>query len=258
MEKIQDNQETPEEVVIPEKFKNSDGSVNKEALLKSYTDLEKDRSRVVSERDTLRKDLEAQKLNETLAAGIEKIVANTTPKQEVAPSYEEHMSKLAIGYAEEMGLEPDDPGVKLAVKLNSETAKSASSWIRDEVQALKDEHKRELDEMRGFINNDKSDRIKSTPEYIAHKAEIDELVQETGADEGKIIQFVLKKAANTSDTSAPPPSMPNSRITAEVAVSEYWNSQEERQQSVQYRGEEATAKMEAAGLARIKRTAEEM
>ena len=37
-EETQDNLDAPEAVEVPDKFKSSDGSVNTDALLKSYTD----------------------------------------------------------------------------------------------------------------------------------------------------------------------------------------------------------------------------
>jgi len=250
-EETQDNQEAPEEVAVPDKFKNADGSVNNEALIKSYTDLEKDRSRVVSEIDTLKKELDSVKSTEKLAEGIEKIVANTTPKEEEPPSYEEYMKTLASDMAKELGLEEDDPSVVLAARLASESAKASSTWIKDTEGTLKEQLEGKIAELNNMLNEDKSQRIKSTPEYRENKAQIDELV-EAGMDEGNAIKFVLSKVENTSDVSSPPPSTPSGRVTAPPAVSDYWDSPEEREQMVARKGEDAVIAMEATYARRLR------
>ena len=249
-EEIQDNQETPEATAVPDKFKNADGSVNTEAMTASYVELEKDRSKRVSELDALKKANEQAEENTKISDALEAIKANTTPAEKAEPSFDDYMAGKALELAEEMGLEPDDPAVKIAVKLNSEAAKATSSWMKDSEKALKEQYDSKFEALETRFTTDKSDRVKSTPEYVANKAEIDGLTG-AGMDEGKAIQYVLTKSANTSDTSTPPPSTVNGRVTAEAVVNAYWKDAEQREESVRARGEERTAAMEATGLARM-------
>jgi len=248
-EEVQDNQEAPVQAEVPEKFQNDDGTVNQDALIKSYTDLEKNRSQVVTEVDQLKKELDAVKEQSKMAETLETIANNTAPVEKEEQSYEDYL-KLQ---AEEMGLEADDP----AVKLNSLSAKAYDSWLKQTEKALEEKYDKKLDAIRAEFQEDKASRVKSSAAYTANKAEIDEMV-EAGFDEGKAIQFVLNKAAQTSDTSEAPASMPSGRVTATPTESEYWSSPEERAQFVVMHGEEATKEVEAVGLARLKRTAGEV
>jgi len=255
---VKDNQDlTPEQVAVPDKFKTADGSVNTEALLKSYTDLEKDRSRVVTEISNLKKDLEATKASSEMAETLKAIAANTAPKAEKTPSYDEYIQTLAEKTASEMGLEVDDPAVKLAVRLNSESVKAWSSWAKEDIETLKSEYEKKIEELKGFVVSDKSERVKSSSEYLANKADIDEMVQ-AGFEESKAIQFVLSKSATRSDMSTPPPSTPNGRVTGAKVENTYWSSPEEREVFVQRFGEEETIKTEKVGMARLNRTMQEV
>ena len=191
----------------------------------------------------------------TQTAMLEKLVENTSPKEDAPPSYDEYISDLTTKTAEELGLEPDDPAVKLTVRVASEQAKALSSWNRDDLEAQKKELQAQIEELKGGFVNDRAERVKSSDAYIANKEQIDEMVS-AGIDEGKAIQFVLSKAATTSDTSAPPPSTPDGRVTGAKVQNTYWSNQEERQRFVQQYGEEATAEAEATGTARMKRSQE--
>jgi len=254
----QDNLDTETSVAdveIPEQFKNSDGSTNVDALAKSYADAQKGMNGAFAERDNYKKELDAQKVTATLAEGIEKIVANTTPAEKVEPSFDEYMAGKASELAEEMGLEPDDPAVKMAVKLNSEAAKATSSWMKDSEKALKEQYDSKFEALETRFTADKSDRVKSTPEYVANKAEIDGLTG-AGMDEGKAIQYVLTKSANTSDTSTPPPSTVNGRVTAEAVTNDYWTTPADREEMVRFKGggaegEARVLAMEATGAKRM-------
>ena len=250
-EEVQDNQETPEEVAVPAKFKNADGSVNTEAMAASYIELEKDRSRRVSELDALKKAQEQATETAKISEALEAIKMNTTPKEKEEESFDDYMAQRAAQYAEENGVEVDDPSVKIAMRLVSDSVKALESWNKDDRTALEEKHRQEMDELRCLITSDKSERVKSSPEYVANKAQISELV-EAGMDEGKAIQYVLTKVANTSDTSTPPPSTPSGRVTAEAVVSDYWSSSEEREKMVQVKGEDRVKAMEAAYLARTR------
>jgi len=251
-EEKQDNQKAPEEIAVPDKFRTADGSVNTDALLKSYTDLEKNRSQVVTEIDHLKKELEATKANASIAEGIKKIVENTSPKEAPAQSYDEYISDLTAKAAEELGLEPDDPAVKLTVKVASEQAKALSTWNKDDIKQVEERYEARLAELKTLIDSDKSERVKTSAEYLANKAQIEELVG-AGMAEDNAIKFVLSKAATTSDISTPPPGTPMGRIAGAKAPSEYWASGEERELFVRKYGEEATLKAEQAGLQRIAR-----
>ena len=250
------NQENPDggtsvaDVEIPEQFKNSDGSTNVDALAKSYADSLKGMNSAFAERDNYKKELEAKNETATLAQGIEKLIENTTPEVKPEPSFDDYMAGKAAQYAEENGVEPDDPSVKIAMRLVSDSVKAMESWNKDDRTALQKKHEAEIEELKGLITTDKSDRVKSSPEYVANKAEIDGMV-EAGIDEGKAIAFVLKKSANTSDTSTPPPSTVNGRVTAEPVVNSYWASAEQREEMVRLKGEERVLAMEATGARRM-------
>jgi hypothetical protein len=244
-EEKQDNQTTPEPIAVPDKFKNADGSINTDAMAASYVELEKDRSRRVSEIDALKKAQEQAAETLKISEALEAIKANTTPEKEQEKSFDDYMAEKAAIYAEENGVEVDDPSVKIAMRLVSDSVKALESWNKDDRTALEEKHQRELDEIRGLITTDKSERVKSTPEYVANKEQIDELVG-AGMDEGKAIQYVLNKVANTSDTSMPPPSTPSGRVTEAPATSDYWANAEEREMFVRAKGEDAVIKMEEA------------
>lgn len=251
-EEKQDNPEAPEETVaIPDKFKNADGTPNVDAMAASYAELEKDRSRRVSEIDALKKAQEQAAETAKISEALEAIKTNTTPKEEEKPSYDQYISDLTAQTAEELGLEPDDPTVKLTVRVASEQAKALNSWNQADNEAMKAEHARQIEELKNMITTDQSSRVKSSPEYLANKAEIDEMVS-AGFDESKATAFVLNKAANTSDVSTPPPSLSGGAVPGAKVEDDYWNSAEEREQMVQMKGEEAVIKMETAGRARLK------
>jgi len=114
-----------------------------------------------------------------------------------------------------------------------------------------------LAEIKNLIEADKASRVKESADYKAHAEEIKEMV-DAGIEEGKAINFVLAKAASTSDKSALPASMPDGRVTTTKTESSYWASAEERAQFVATYGEEETKKLETAGEARLKRTSEEV
>ena len=249
-EEIQDNQTAPEPVEVPDKFKNEDGTVNTDALVKSYTDLEKDRSRVVTEVDQLKKQVEASQSSKEMTETLKVIAENTAKKEEPAQTYADYISGVAVSAAEELGLEPDDPAVKLMIKLQTEQANAMTSWTQEDIDKMKEQHRQEIEALKADLSTDKAERVKSTPEYKANKAQIDELV-EAGFDESKAIKFVLDKAASTSDVSAPPPGMPANRVSGAKDESSYWSSPEERQRFVDRYGEEETRKLEISGEARI-------
>jgi len=256
-EEIQDNQEAPEAAEVPDKFKNEDGTVNTDAMIKSYTDLEKDRSRAVTEIDGLKKQAEASKSSEVMTETLKVIAENTKPEEEATQSYDEYLTSKAKEYAKEMDLDEDDPAVKYAVKLNAESAKSYSAWMKQDADKMQSEFRKEIDELKASISNDKSAQVKQSADYLAHKAEIEEMVG-AGIDEGKAINFVLSKAKDASDISDPPLATVNGRTTSAKATDEYWSSAEERERFVAENGEEETLKLEKAGKARISRTAVEV
>jgi len=175
-EEVQDNQEAPESVEVPDKFKNEDGTVNTDAMIKSYTDLEKDRSRVVTEIDSLRKQVEDSKSSE-MTETLKVIAENTKKEEEAELSYDEYLSSKAKEYAKEMDLDEDDPAVKYAVKLNAESAKSYSAWMKQDADKMQSEFRKEIDELKASIVNDKSAQVKQSADYLAHKAEIEEMVE---------------------------------------------------------------------------------
>jgi len=243
---------TPETTVeIPEKFKNADGTTNTDAMAASYAELEKDRSRRVSEIDALKKASEQAAETAKISDALEAIKTNTTPKEEEKPSYDQYISDLTAKTAEELGLDADDPTVKLTVRVASEQAKALNSWNQADNEAMKAEHAKQINELRSMITTDQDSRVKSSSEYVANKAEIDEMVG-AGIDENKAIAFVLKKAANTSDVSDPPPSMPSGRVAGGQVEDDYWKNEEEREQFVKVKGEPAVIAMETAGRARLK------
>ena len=256
-EEIQDNQEAPEAVEVPEKFKNEDGSVNTDAMIKSYTDLEKDRSRVVTEIDSLKKQVEDSKSSEVMTETLKVIAENTKKEEEAELSYDEYLSSKAKEYAKEMDLDEDDPAVKYAVKLNAESAKSYSAWMKQDADKMQSDFRKEIDELKASIINEKATQVKQSADYLAHKAEIEEMV-EAGIEEGKAINFVLSKAKSASDVSDPPLATVSGRVTGAKVVDAYWTSPEERAEFAAMNGEEETLKLEKAGKARLERTASEV
>lgn len=251
-EENQDNQRAPERSVeIPEKFKNADGTPNVEAMAASYVELEKDRSKRVSELDALKKAQEQAIETAKISEALEAIKENTTPKEEAKPSYDQYIADLTAQTAEELGLDTDDPAVKLTVRVASEQAKALNSWTQADYEALKAEHARQIEELRGLIVTDQASRVKSSPEYIANKEEIERMVA-VGIEEDKAIKYVLDKVANTSDVSTPLPAMSGGAVPATRVDDDYWNSPEEREQMVQLKGEDAVIKMETIGRARLK------
>jgi hypothetical protein len=248
-----DDKTSGAEVVIPDQFKNSDGSVNAEALAKSYADARKGMDAAFAERDNYKKELESQREMSKLSEGIDKLIENTTPKEEQEPSFDDFMAEKAKAYAEAAGVDVDDPSVTVAMKLVSDSVKAVNSWTQADKEAIEAKYEARIEELRGLITSDQSSRVKASPEYLANKAQIEEMVAE-GFDEQKAIAYVLKKAANTSDVSTPVPSMSGGAVPPQRVEDDYWSSPEEREEMVRLKGEERVIAMETAGRARIQAT----
>ncbi len=243
----QDNlkEETPAEDVaieVPEKFKGEDGNVNQDALLKSYTELEKERSRLVNEKNEL---AEKSQMSEALlkqGQALEKIVENTTQKEDPAPTYQDYLKQQA----EELGIDEDDPSLKLVGNF----AQAQEAWRQQDIERLTKERDAEIARVREEYANDKSASIKSSPAYVQNEAQIKELT-DSGMPEANAIKFVLDKVSRESDVSPIPPTTPTGGVREAPVKSSYWSSAEEREESVRTRGPEVTARMEQEGERRM-------
>jgi len=242
-----------ETIEIPEQFVKPDGSTDVEALAKSYADSRKGMNQAFAERDSLKQQLESQATNEKLVETLESVKKAVEPKEETPPSLEEYADSWAKNKAEEEGLEVDSPTIKLAKEAMIEAMRASNTWYKQDTQALKEEYDAKFDDMKTMLGQTETNRVKTSPEYIAHKAEIDELTEAFG-DEQKAIAHVLKKYANTSDVGTPPPGTPDGQTHTAPAKSSYWADDAERQAFVRNHGEEKAVKMEQNYADRLLRT----
>ncbi len=245
------NTETPAEDVaieVPDKFKGEDGNVNQDALLKSYTELEKERSRSINEINALKEQAQMSEAMLKQSQALEKIVENTTQKEDPAPTYQEYLRQQA----EELGIDEDDPSLKLVGNF----AQAQESWRQQDIERLTKERDAEIARVREEYASDKSAAVKSTPGYVQNEAEIKALT-DNGMPEANAIQFVLDRVSKESDVSPIPTATPTGGVREAPVKSSYWSSAEEREESVRTRGPEVTARMEKEGERRMATAARE-
>jgi len=245
------NTETPAEDVameIPDKFKGEDGNVNTDALLKSYAEAEKDRSRLVNEKNALAEKAQMAEALVTQGKALEKIVENTTQKEDPTPTYEDYLKSQA----EELGLDEDDPSLKLVGNF----ARAQEQWRQQDIERLTKERDAEIAKFREEYASDKSGAVRSTPEYMQNETQIKALT-DNGMPEENAIKFVLDQVRKQSDVSEIPAATPVGGVREAPVKSAYWSSAEEREESVRTRGAEVTARMEKAGELRLAIAAKE-
>jgi hypothetical protein len=243
----QDNleQETPAEdvaIAVPDKFKGEDGNVNQDALLKSYTELEKERSRTVNRINELEEKAQMSEALLKQGQALEKIVENTTQKEDAQPTYNDYLKEKAL----ELGLDEDDPSLKLL----ADFAAASESWRQQDIEKLTKDRDADIAKFKEEYANDKRGAVRSTPEYVQNEAKIKALT-DNGMPEENAIKFVLEQVRTQSDVSEIPASTPVGGVRETPVKSSYWSSAEEREESVRTRGPEVTARMEKEGERRM-------
>jgi len=210
-----------DKVVIPDKFKLEDGSVNQEAILKSYLEIESLSGRQGSELDNLRKDNESLRDSKQTAELLAQVVENTAkPTEEGRPDLQAWVDSRAEDWS-------SDPKL-----MASELLTTLSGWQQEDQNSAKAYADSQLSE------------IKKQNEALAQKLELldpsvqpySKVIGELQAEHGLNLSQAKAMAQKLAEAKGehepgridPPASVTSSRVTAPPGATGHTFSESDR------------------------------
>ena len=191
-------------VEVPEKFRDEDGNLVQDKLLKSYAEVEKSASKMAAERADLMRQLEDTKARADLASRLDQIAENTKSKEETQASFEDWAESRKEAWEENPSL--------MAIDL----AKANAQWTSEDRKKYESQMANELKELKDQLASVSERLVTTSPDYRENEARI-KVLTENGMPLSNAIKMASEEAKLRGpvqpDRETPPSSMPNSRVS---------------------------------------------
>lgn len=200
-------------VEVPERFQKEDGELDGERILKSYSEIEKQNSRLGNKNSELQKQVDQSEVNAKVLEALERIgqKGDSGSEQESAETY--------IARRVESG-DWEDPAVMMAdmANMNSAWIEQATGETKKALEKLSADNA----ELKTLLDK------KTNPDYIKHKDRIAKLKEfSPDMSDEAALKIALDEASQSSETDPPPAAILNGRTTETGTVkSGYWKDEE--------------------------------
>ena len=206
-------------VEVPEKFRDEEGNLISDKLLKSYAEVEKSASKLAAERADLQRQLEDAKARADLASKLDVIAENTKAKEETQASFEDWVESRKEAWEDDHSL--------MALDL----AKAQAQWSSEDRKKYESQMERELKELKDQLANVNERLVTTSPDYRENEARI-KVLTENGMPLSNAIKLAAAEAKLSGptqpDRETPPSSMPGSRVSGGAPKKTKYLSEDEK------------------------------